>query len=398
MRPLVLDIFAGVGGMSLGLEASGFDIFAAIEIDPVHASVHHFNFPYSQTICADVRAYDPQFSVELDLIAFGSPCTPFSSIGLQDPQDPRRDLSLEALRIILKLRPKYFVMENVPSMLRDSHVDVLQHLIEQFESADYKIIRPVTCLNASDFGVPQNRKRLFVIGYRSDCPAPKYPAPAQDKDKPKVIDFIHDLAKIPEFITEDRGLDAEIVRNHIILSGVTIPADFNKCHIRQGRDKIWGHLGSKHQQKIRDRFEQTLQGKKEPISKFSKLDPLGQAPVLRAGTASNRGSHTAPRPIHYKIPRCITAREAARLHGYPDWFQFNRTIWGSHREIGNSVCPPVAKAIGEQIIKVLPKFEPEVKRLPKQDDSLVTFSNSEAARYFKVAPDLNGKRLRKRSK
>jgi hypothetical protein len=90
-----------------------------------------------------------------------------------------------------------------------------------------------------------------------------------------------------------------------------------------------------------------------PGHKLPRLDPGGQAPTLRAGTGAERGSHTAPRPVHPHVPRVITVREAARLHGYPDWFCFYPGKWHAYRQIGNSVCPPVARALGLALMRAL---------------------------------------------
>ncbi len=94
-----------------------------------------------------------------------------------------------------------------------------------------------------------------------------------------------------------------------------------------------------------------------PGHKLPRLDPNGICPTLRAGSDSTHGSYTAPRPIHPFQPRCLTAREAARLHGFPDWFSFYPLKWHAYRQIGNSVCPPVARAVGREIAWVL-GYEP----------------------------------------
>jgi len=390
MRPKALEIFCSVGGMSLGLEAAGFDIVAGIEIDPVQAAVHKFNFPSSQTICADIREYQPDFNEEIDVIAFGSPCQSFSSAGLQDPNDSRSKLSFEALRIVLKVRPKYFVLENVPAMMHKKNVHILQDLIEQFEEGGYKIVRPIKTLNSQNFGVAQSRSRMFVLGYREDCPKPSYPEGSSTLAR--VNDVIMDLAVISPFVGKDEGIDKELLRNYGILSANQIRDRFEKCHIRQGQDRVWGHLGSKHSEAVKERFATTAQGKVEPISRFFKLAAEGVCNTIRAGTGNNRASHTAPRPIHYFHNRCLTIREAARLSGFPDWFQFSRSIWNGYRGIGNAVCPPVSKAIGEELINCLDASVFTINQLPKQDEKLVKFSNSKAAGYFSVNPLINGKR------
>src|ERR1035438_3384609 len=97
----------------------------------------------------------------------------------------------------------------------------------------------------------------------------------------------------------------------------------------------------------------TLPEEVEPISRFYKLSPDGLSNTLRAGTDSSRGAFTSPRPIHYAYPRCITVREMARLHGFPDWFRFHQTKWHGARQIGNSVPPPLGRAVALQVIAVL---------------------------------------------
>lgn len=133
----------------------------------------------------------------------------------------------------------------------------------------------------------------------------------------------------------------------------------------------------------------------EPISRFFKLAAEGLSNTLRAGTDGARGAFTSPRPIHYAYPRCITVREMARLHGFPDWFRFHATKWHGARQIGNSVPPPLARAIASSIIQALAI---EATR-PKEpvglgDTALLYMEMSEAAEHFGVkAP--NGKRDRK---
>ncbi|MCC5808526.1 MAG: DNA cytosine methyltransferase [Opitutales bacterium] len=100
----------------------------------------------------------------------------------------------------------------------------------------------------------------------------------------------------------------------------------------------------------RVRFAETLPGTVEPISRFFKLDPRRVSNTLRAGTDASRGAFTSPRPIHYKYNRCVTVREMARLHGFPDWFRFHCTKWHGARQIGNAVPPPLARTVAASVI------------------------------------------------
>jgi DNA (cytosine-5)-methyltransferase 1 len=135
----------------------------------------------------------------------------------------------------------------------------------------------------------------------------------------------------------------------------------------------------------RHRFGETKPGNVEPISRFFKLSRDGQSNTLRAGTDSARGAFTSPRPIHYKHARCVSVREMARLHGYPDWFRFHVTKWHGARQIGNSVPPPLARAVASSMIRVL-GVEPSVPRkiLDLGSPSLLAMDMTEAAGLWGV--------------
>src|SRR6185312_9634812 len=128
-----------------------------------------------------------------------------------------------------------------------------------------------------------------------------------------------------------------------------------------GYRRRWDETGltssarTEHSKISRRRFGETLQGGVEPISRFFRLSADGVCNTLRAGTDSARGAFTSPRPIHYRLERCITVREMARLHGFPDWFRLHATKWHGARQIGNAVPPPMARAIATQVMRALQK-------------------------------------------
>jgi DNA (cytosine-5)-methyltransferase 1 len=126
-----------------------------------------------------------------------------------------------------------------------------------------------------------------------------------------------------------------------------------------------------------------------------KLDPDGVCNTLRAGTGSDRGAFTSPRPIHPVAQRCITVREATRLHSYPDWFRFHVTKWHGFRQIGNSVPPRLARAVAAQLLSAM-KIEPTPVEaaLPLGDQRLLTMTVTEAAHYYGVSNHVVGRRLR----
>ena len=150
-----------------------------------------------------------------------------------------------------------------------------------------------------------------------------------------------------------------------------------------------------HTEISRRRFAATPEGAVEPVSRFFKLPADGVCNTLRAGTDSARGAFTSPRPIHYEHPRCITVREMARLHGFPDWFRLHRTKWHGAREVGNSVPPPLARAVAQEVARAAgaPRIVPD-RVLALGDEGLLGFDMSRAARYWRISVPI-GRRDRK---
>jgi DNA (cytosine-5)-methyltransferase 1 len=150
-----------------------------------------------------------------------------------------------------------------------------------------------------------------------------------------------------------------------------------------------------HTEISRRRFEATQPGAVEPISRFFKLAPDGLSNTLRAGTDGARGAFTSPRPIHYKYPRCVTVREMARLHGFPDWFRFHATKWHGARQVGNAVPPPLSRAIAKAVVEALGiRLARTARTIEFGDTTLLYMDVLEAAKHFSVPPP-NGRRDRK---
>jgi len=394
-RPIAIDLFAGCGGMSLGLEAAGFDIAVAVEFDAVHSLVHHFNFPYCQTICRDIAKVTSReilellklkgYATDVSLIAGGPPCQGFSLIGKRQIDDPRNSLVFEYLRIVGEIKPKYFIFENVPGMATGKHKQFLEELISEFEAIGYTINQPIKILDASEYGAPQKRRRLILIGSRKDVTMATYPAVLSGEKSAftSVYDAISDLELIPAFIGTDLGIPASKLDYSGKRKKYSVqPRDiFKLCHQRTVDTKIYGHIGSVHTQRSIDRFILTEPGTVERKSRFLKLSPTGLCNTLRA---------------HYSIPRCITVREAARLHTFPDWFQFHRTIWHGFREIGNAVIPILSKELGSSVIRAMNVNTANLNRviLEKMPAELLLYNMSQASNYWGISDDVIPKRKR----
>jgi DNA (cytosine-5)-methyltransferase 1 len=411
--------------MTLGFEQAGFDVLAAVELDPIHCAIHQFNFPFWKVLCKsvedttglEIRNSSEIENQEIDVVFGGPPCQGFSLIGKRSFDDPRNSLVFHFIRLVLELQPKYFVMENVKGMTVGKHKEFIAEIIDKFENNGYKINHNYQVLNAANYGVPQNRERLFLLGCRQDLELPNYPdkitypTKLNTKHKksvelpatPTVWEALQDLPQIenyPELLQQDWVL-AEFGKSSkygMKMRNLCI-AKNNYSYFRKFDHHILtSSLRTKHSPESIERFASTPHGKNEPISRFYKLDPDGLCNTLRAGTASNKGAFTSPRPIHPFIPRCITIREAARLHSYPDWFRFHPTKWHGFRQIGNSVPPLLAQAVAAEIIRVLNvKVCQNTKIKNLGDENLLLLNMSQAAKHFNVSENMIKPRLRKKN-
>ncbi|XWK89440.1 MAG: DNA cytosine methyltransferase [Phormidium sp.] len=341
-RPTAIDLFCGAGGMSLGLEQAGFDVVAAVDVDRINCQTHKLNFPHSPVVCTDItdltavelRSSSGIGERKINLVAGSRPCQGFSLIGRRRQEDDRNKLVFHFVRLVAELGADYFIMENVPGLMMGSHRQYLDGVIDQLWNSNYVVLTPVI-LNAAHYGVPQNRKRLFLIGAKRGCDLPIYPQPIQ-KMPPTVWDAIDDLPEIsnyPELLHSD-----SIELNWHTDNPYAVFLRWDNARIFNP-NLLTNSKRSSHNPESIARFAKTPPGRIEPISHFHKLNPFGLAPTLRAGSGSDRGNHTAPRPIHPHQPRCITVREGARLHSFPDWFRFHPTILCGFRQVGNSVPP-----------------------------------------------------------
>lgn len=392
MRPIGIDLFAGVGGFSLGFEQAGFDVVAAVEIDPVHAAVHSYNFPACKTIVQSVIGLSGDYitrraSIDrVDVVFGGPPCQGFSMMGKRALDDPRNALVLQFARLVTELDASYFVFENVKGLTLGGHQRFLEEIVEDFKRRGYEVRLPWMVLNASDYGVPQNRERLFLLGAKKGLKLPDYPIPLGDC--PTCFDALHDIPDaelFPELIDSDEVVTGDLGLSSKYSRKMRCPDGFG--YIRHWNPQLLtSSMRTHHTEESRRRFANTPQGRIEPISRFFKLPVDGVSNTLRAGTDSARGAFTSPRPIHYQYPRCVTVREMARLHSYPDWFRFHATKWHGARQIGNSVPPFLARAVAESIMAALGK-PPTCSdhTIELGDSKLLRMDMTEAARYWGIA-------------
>ena len=426
-RPLAVDLFAGAGGLSMGLEQAGYEIAAAVEYDPIHAAVHHFNFPYSTTFCVDaskitgnqIRKESEIGDREIEVVAGGPPCQGISMMGRRVIDDPRNVFLKDFIRLVLELSPRYFLMENVAGLIVGKHRQLLDEVIEIVEaSGRYRIVKPVKILQAADYGAPQSRKRMILLGTRNDVPLAEYPAPTVTPRTikgfvpkvgklplgPSVLDALSDLPNADdlEALLKDDSVSpvtyGKPTPYAALLRGTrSDPNDYSRPR-RWDADALTSSTRTKHTDISISRFQATEPGTTEPVSRFLRLHPEGVSNTLRAGTASDRGAFTAPRPIHPIYPRVITVREAQRLHGYPDWFRMHTTKWNGFREVGNSVPPALGRAVGAAILAADSVKPLKGKTINLGDPELLKMNAGQAHEYFGLTERVIPQRDRKADK
>jgi DNA (cytosine-5)-methyltransferase 1 len=318
------SIFSGGGGLDLGLSLAGFDIRYANDLETSYCDTINSNFPDCFVDVKDVREITAQSitksirDTKVELLSGGSPCQAFSILGKrQSFDDDRGKLVFEFIRIIEELFPRAFVFENVPGILSLNKGEDWLLLKSKFESTGFKIYHQV--LNAADFGVPQTRKRLFVIGFREhisfDFPKPTHRDFSQ---APDLLEYA-----LPKWLPAKLALENVIgLKNHDIRP---------------------------HGDRVKQRYRKVPQGSRDVVDHTHRIHPDKPSGTVLVGSKAGGG-----RPhIHPYEPRHITPREAARLQSFPDWYTFSGTQTSQYRQIGNAVPPLLAYMVGTAIHEAL---------------------------------------------
>lgn len=350
MKPKVIDLFAGVGGLSLGFEDCGFEVVLANEYDSSIAAAYEVNHIGTRMIVGDITSLNLEktfgaYAGKIDVVIGGPPCQGFSQKGQRKTiHDERNFLFKYYVKVVELVKPQYFVMENVPNLLTAEGGYFRKEIEELFNSMGYQLKMGV--LKASDYGVPQNRRRAVIIGKRGG-EAPDLPKPRNVSVT--IWDAISDLA----YLGSGEGTEEQDYRSE--------PQSEYQKRLRAGSTVLHNHVATKHSDLALERLamippnagKEALPEEHLTKSIYSgtwtrmRKDEISVTITTRFDTPSS-GKFTHP-----FLDRAITVREAARIQSFPDNFQFVGNKGSQMKQVGNAVPPLLARAIAEVILNDL---------------------------------------------
>jgi DNA (cytosine-5)-methyltransferase 1 len=333
MSPTAIDLFSGCGGLSTGLLDAGVQVVAGFDKDA--PSIHAFDYNHvyrgAKGHVADLASIKGSQILELagvsdvDILAGGPPCQPFSIAGKRKGlEDERGGLVFRFVDLVDEIRPRVAIFENVQNFARFDNGRALVALISSLEELGYSVRHAI--LNAADYGVPQGRKRVFVVAIRG-ITSFSFPPPVTHVESPTLF------GNLSSFVTAREAI-----------------GELPDVHDIEARD-IPNHEPTMHGQKMLEAFANLAPGARDRKSFHDRLHPDRPSFTLRAGS----GNFSPLRPVHYARDRVVTVRESARLQGFSDDF-----IWPDplprlqqYRQVGNAVPPPLANAVITHIANIL---------------------------------------------
>ena len=366
----VISLFSGCGGLDLGFEKAGFDIPVANEFDPTIYETFKVNHPRTHLVEGDVRQVTkndmaPYINGEVDGIIGGPPCQSWSEAGaLRGIEDARGQLFFDYIRILKEFKPKFFLAENVSGMLANRHNDAVKNILKLFDDAGYDV--SLTLANAKDYGVAEERKRVFYIGFRKDLHISfVFPKGSTTDDSKKITlrDIIWDLQYSAVPAGKGNHHNPNAINNNEYFTGA-----FSPIFMSRNRVKSW------------DEQAFTVQAS----GRQCQLHP--QAPkMMRYGTNDCRFLEG-----YESLYRRMTIREIARIQGFPDDFQFiYENTDDAYKMIGNAVPVNLAYEIavainmflsgkGEEVIGIDANYSEITKGRPR---TVSTRSNDQGRAY-----------------
>ncbi|BET10749.1 DNA cytosine methyltransferase [Pandoraea sputorum] len=323
-RPTCIDLFAGAGGLSLGLKKAGWKTVAAAEYDRAACETYRRNFDGVNVLEGDVRGVDWRgFRGKIDLVAGGPPCQPFSVAGNQLAHEDDRDMLPEFVRAIREIRPQLLLMENVAGLTTSRNLPYFEARLDELRRLGYDLHFKV--LNAADYGVPQERMRVIVLGGLNS--RPEFPRASHGTSKKPHLSASSALVDVPE--DEPNKAIITYAKNPVIRpspwAGMLVNGGGRPINLAEPAQTIPASAG----------------GNRTHIIDASGVLLDYHAHLLKGGT---------PRSGIVSGTRRLTLRESARLQSFPDGFAFAGEKSAKFRQVGNAVPPDLGQAIGTALL------------------------------------------------
>lgn len=341
----VIDLFSGAGGLSYGFEMAGFNILLGIDNDAAALNTFKLNHKESQILNCDITEVTYENEIKpligekkIDVIVGGPPCQGMSLSGPRKLEDPRNRLYLSYIRLVKEIMPKAFVIENVIGIVSLFKGQIKEHIIEEFTKVGYKV--QVKTLLASDYGVPQNRKRVIFVGTLED--GFSFPEPVGYSVTTEMA--ISDLPTLENDLGEDK------------MEYLTPPQNDYQKLMRSYSKNVYNHIAANHSDRVKEIIALVPDG-----GNYKDL-PEELREIRKFNVAWTRFPSDRPSPtidtghrhhFHYKFNRVPTVRESARLQSFPDDFIFTGNKTQQFRQVGNAVPPIMAKAIADKVLEYL---------------------------------------------
>ena len=358
-----VDLFCGAGGFTEGFsKAGGFEAALAIDFDQQAIETFRHNHPNINAICANISFVSNSDILELtknkpvDIVVGGPPCQGFSLAGLRLHDDPKNQLFVEFVRFVDILKPQCFVFENVAGLTSMQNGLVLEAIYDEFYRCGYELSHAV--LNSADYGVPQARPRLIIIGSRDGQKMSMPPMTHGNKEHQNWSLFEKDT--IPHLSVKDALSNLPVVyqsEGHEEMANLVAINEYQKSVAgTRITGSLFNHRATRHSQKIVERYAAMEQGKNgtslpiELQTKKHNFYRLNESKPSRTVTCNFRTDI-----IHPWLPRGLTTREAARLQSFDDDYQFFGNLTRKAKfltqddQVGNAVPPLFAKAIANHI-------------------------------------------------
>jgi len=326
----IISLFSGCGGLDLGFEKAGFDIPVANEFDKNIWKTFEINHPQTKLLKEDIRKLDTKdFPSEIDGIIGGPPCQSWSEAGsLKGIEDDRGKLFYEYIRILKSVQPKFFLAENVSGMLADRHSEAVKNILKMFEECGYDV--SLTLVNAKDYGVAQERKRVFYIGFRKDLNIKfDFPKGSTEDDNKKITlrDIIWDLKDTAVPAGEKNQHNPNAINNNEYFIGSYSPIFMSRNRVKSWDEQAFTVQASGRQCQIHPQAPKMIKVDKNDCRFVEGKENLY---------------------------RRMTIREVARVQGFPDNFKFVYSNTNdAYKMIGNAVPVNLAYEVACAIKKAL---------------------------------------------